>query len=64
MHDPNLAYMFGAQFYLMRDQSVLDINGLEREEVKNLLEETYELPLLSLENQGKWMFTPMLNEHQ
>ncbi|MNY49579.1 Hemin import ATP-binding protein HmuV [compost metagenome] len=64
MHDPNLAFMFGDQFYLMRDQSVLDINGLEREEVKNLLEETYELPLLSLENQGKWMFTPMLNEHQ
>ncbi|WP_447769650.1 ABC transporter ATP-binding protein [Sphingobacterium faecium] len=64
MHDPNLAFMFGDQFYLMRDQSVLDINGLEREEVKNLLEETYELPLLSLENQGKWMFTPMLNENQ
>jgi len=64
MHDPNLAYMFGDQFYLMRDQSVLDINGLEREEVKNLLEETYELSLLSIEKQGKWMFIPMLNENQ
>lgn len=64
MHDPNLAYMFGDQFYLMRDQSVLDINGLEREEVRNLLEETYELPLLSIEKQGKWMFIPMLNENQ
>lgn len=64
MHDPNLAFMFGDQFYLMRDQSVLDINDLEREEVKNLLEETYELPLLSIEKQGKWMFIPMLNENQ
>jgi iron complex transport system ATP-binding protein len=64
MHDPNLAFMFGDQFYLMRDQTVLDINGLEREEVKNLLEETYELPLLSLEKQGKWIFVPMLNENQ
>lgn len=63
MHDPNLAFMFGDQFYLMRDNSLFDINGMEQEEVKNLLEETYELSLLSLENQGKWMFVPKLNEN-
>ncbi|WP_426792137.1 ABC transporter ATP-binding protein [Sphingobacterium sp. WOUb80] len=61
MHDPNMAYLFGDQFYLMKDHRLLDLDGMEREEVRELLEQTYQLPLISLENQNKWMFVPMLN---
>lgn len=60
MHDPNMAYLFGDQFYLMKDNRLVDLHGLEREQVRELLEQTYQLPLISLENQKKWMFVPML----
>jgi ABC-type cobalamin/Fe3+-siderophores transport systems, ATPase components len=61
MHDPNMAFLFGDQFYLMKDHRLVDLDGMEREEVRELLEQTYQLPLISLENQNKWMFVPMLN---
>jgi iron complex transport system ATP-binding protein len=61
MHDPNMAFLFGDQFYLMKDHSLVDLHGMEREHVRKLLEETYQLPLISLENQEKWMFVPMLS---
>jgi len=61
MHDPNMAYLFGDQFYLMKDHTLVDLDGMEREQVRKLLEQTYQLPLISLENQNKWMFVPMLN---
>ncbi len=60
MHDPNMAYLFGDQFYLMKDNRLVDLHGLEQEPVRELLEQTYQLPLISLENQKKWMFVPML----
>lgn len=60
MHDPNMAYLFGDQFYLMKDNRLVDLHGLEQEQVRELLEQTYQLPLISLENQKKWMFVPML----
>lgn len=60
MHDPNMAFLFGDQFYLMKDNRLVDLHGLDREQVRNLLEQTYQLPLISLENQKKWMFVPML----
>ncbi len=61
MHDPNMAYLFGDQFYLMKDNTLVDLDGMEREQVRKLLEQTYQLPLISLENQKKWMFVPLLN---
>lgn len=61
MHDPNMAYLFADQFYLMKDRALVDLNDMNREEVQELLEQTYQLPLISLENQGKWMFVPRLN---
>jgi iron complex transport system ATP-binding protein len=61
MHDPNMAYLFADQFYLMKDKALVDLNDMNREEVQELLEQTYQLPLISLENQGKWMFVPRLN---
>lgn len=60
MHDPNMAYLFGDQFYLMKDHTLMDLDGMEREQVRELLEQTYQLPLISLENQNKWMFVPQL----
>lgn len=60
MHDPNMAYLFGDQFYLMKDNRLVNLHGLEQEQVRELLEQTYQLPLISLENQKKWMFVPML----
>lgn len=64
MHDPNMAYFFGDQFYLMKDNRLLDLHGLEQEQVRELLEQTYQLPLISLENQKKWMFVPMLGANR
>jgi len=64
MHDPNMAYLFGDQFYLMKDNRLLDLHGLEQEQVRELLEQTYQLPLISLENQKKWMFVPMLGANR
>jgi len=63
MHDPNMAYLFGDHFYLMQDNTLLDLQGMDREQVRKVLEQTYELPLISLENQGKWMFAPVLHTH-
>lgn len=63
MHDPNMAYLFGDHFFLMKDNALLDLQHLNREQVREVLEETYQLPLISLENQGKWMFAPMLHTH-
>ncbi|WP_343318773.1 ABC transporter ATP-binding protein [Sphingobacterium multivorum] len=61
MHDPNMAFLFGDHFYLMKDNRLVDLHGLNREQVRNLLEQTYQLPLISLENQKKWMFVPRLS---
>jgi len=60
MHDPNMAFLFGDHFYLMQDNTLVDLQDKDREQVREILEQTYQLPLVSLENQGKWMFTPML----
>lgn len=62
MHDPNMAYLFGDHFYLMQDNTLVDLQEMNREQVREVLEETYQLPLISLENQGKWMFVPKLHE--
>lgn len=64
MHDPNMAYLFGDHFYLMQDNTLVDLQAMNREQVRKVLEQTYELPLISLENQGKWMFAPMLHTTQ
>jgi len=63
MHDPNMAYLFGDHFYLMQENTLVDLQSLNREQVREVLEQTYQLPLISLENQGKWMFAPMLHMH-
>jgi iron complex transport system ATP-binding protein len=60
MHDPNLAFMFGDRFYLMQNNQLIDIQSLENKEVHQLLEETYQLPLHPLDNQGKLMFMPLI----
>ncbi|WP_104382737.1 ABC transporter ATP-binding protein [Sphingobacterium sp. HMA12] len=64
MHDPNMAYLFGDHFYLMQENTLVDLQSLNREQVREVLEQTYQLPLISLENQGKWMFAPMLHMHK
>lgn len=64
MHDPNMAYLFGDNFYLMKDNTLVDLQGMDRDQVRSLLEQTYQLPLISLDNQGKWMFVPMVNQQK
>lgn len=60
MHDPNLAFMFGDRFYLMQNNRLIDIQALENKEIQHVLEETYQLPLHPLNNQGKLMFMPLI----
>ncbi|WP_398455940.1 ABC transporter ATP-binding protein [Sphingobacterium thalpophilum] len=60
MHDPNMAYLFGDHFYLMQDNTLIDLQHRSREQVREQLEQTYQLPLNSMVNQGKWMFVPAL----
>ena len=35
-------------------------NNYNQEEIKNILQETYQLPLLNLTHQGKQLFVPQL----
>lgn len=60
MHDPNLAFMYGERFYVMQNNKLVDIQALSSNEVHSLLEETYQLPLHLLDNQGKRMFMPLI----
>ncbi|QBQ42886.1 ABC transporter ATP-binding protein [Sphingobacterium psychroaquaticum] len=62
MHDPNLAFMFGDAFYVMRGQELSSLQDLDSSAVKKLLEETYQLPLMGLDNQGKPLFVPQLKQ--
>ncbi|MDM1548474.1 ABC transporter ATP-binding protein [Empedobacter falsenii] len=60
MHDPNLAFMYGDQFYMMKNHQLVDLENYNQEEIKNILQETYQLPLLNLTHQGKQLFVPQL----
>ncbi|MFZ4928048.1 ABC transporter ATP-binding protein [Chryseobacterium sp. Mn2064] len=60
MHDPNLAFLFGDEFFVMQNHNLVAVQSLEKEELHQLLEDTYELPLLGLDNQGTPIFTPLL----
>ncbi|MCS4304184.1 ABC transporter ATP-binding protein [Chryseobacterium sp. BIGb0232] len=60
MHDPNLAFLFGDEFFVMRHHELVAVQSLKKDELKQLLEETYEVPLLALDNQGTPMFAPQL----
>ncbi|WP_025125055.1 ABC transporter ATP-binding protein [Myroides odoratimimus] len=60
MHDPNLAFMYGERFYLMQNKQLIDIQEVQGEELHRLLEETYQLTLHRIDNQGKPMFMPLI----
>lgn len=60
MHDPNLAFMYGDRFYLMQKKQLTDMQTLQKGELHRLLEETYQLPLYALDNQGKLMIAPLI----
>lgn len=60
MHDPNLAFLFGERFYVMCNNTLVDIQNLEQQELHKLLEDTYQIPLVMIENQGKQMFIPQI----
>lgn len=60
MHDPNLAFQFGDEFFVMRHRELVAVQSLEKNELKQLLEDTYQVPLLALDNQGTPMFAPQL----
>ncbi|AZA93530.1 Uncharacterized ABC transporter ATP-binding protein HI_1470 [Chryseobacterium nakagawai] len=60
MHDPNLAFQFGDDFFVMRHHELVIVQSMETDELKRLLEETYQVPLLALNNQGTPMFAPQL----
>ncbi|MBV8327772.1 ABC transporter ATP-binding protein [Chryseobacterium sp.] len=60
MHDPNLAFMFGDEFFVMRHHELVAVESLDKDELKQLLEETYQVPLSVLDHQGTPIFTPQL----
>ncbi|WP_306350673.1 ABC transporter ATP-binding protein [Flavobacterium sp. '19STA2R22 D10 B1'] len=63
MHDPNLAFMYGDEFYVMRNKGLVELRDLNDLQRGALLEEVYQLPLIFLENQGKLMISPLLQQH-
>lgn len=60
MHDPNLAFMYGDDFYIMQNKQLVDIQNMEENSLHELLEDTYQLPLVRIDNQGKTMYVPKL----
>lgn len=60
MHDPNLAFQFGDDFFVMRHHELVAVQSMETDELKRVLEETYQVPLLALNNQGTPIFAPQL----
>lgn len=60
MHDPNLAFLFGDDFFVMRHNQLVAVQSLEKGELKELLEETYQVPLSVLDHQGTPIFAPQL----
>lgn len=60
MHDPNLAFMFGERFYVMRENQLIDVQYQAEDQLQQLLEETYQLALHPIDNQGKRMFMPLI----
>lgn len=61
MHDPNLALMYGDQFYIMQNKQLVDVQYVKDGELKKLLEDTYQLPLVESIHQGKPIFLPEIN---
>lgn len=62
MHDPNMAFMYGDKFYLTENKRLLDVNECEQEELHQLLEKTYKLPLAYLQNNGRPIYVPTRNK--
>lgn len=60
MHDPNLAFQFGDEFFVMNQNELIPVQSLEKNDLKQLLEDTYQVPLLALDHQGTPMFAPKL----
>lgn len=60
MHDPNLAFMYGDLLYVMQNKKLVDLSTLDNENLQDLLEDTYQLPLVKLDNQGKTIFVPKI----
>lgn len=60
MHDPNLAFMYGDSFFMMKNRQLIDLKNYNQDEIQSILQETYELPLISLSHQGKTLYVPDL----
>lgn len=60
MHDLNLAFMYGDYFYVMQNKQLFDIQDMEEDVLHRLLEDTYQLPLKRIDNQGNMMFVPKI----
>ncbi|WP_300689442.1 ABC transporter ATP-binding protein [Chryseobacterium sp.] len=60
MHDPNLAFLFGDDFFVMHHHELTPVQSLEKDVLKKLLEDTYQVPLSVSDNQGSPIFTPQL----
>lgn len=60
MHDPNMAFMYGDEIFMMKDKNLLSLCNKQPQDIKQILESTYNLPLLLSDNQGKLMFMPSI----
>lgn len=63
MHDPNLAFLYGEHFFVMNEQKLIQIDEkLTENQVVNLLEEIYTVPLSGINYGGKTLVMPKLTE--
>ncbi len=60
MHDPNLAFLFGDDFYVMNDGQLLNIENLSSVELTEVLEDTYGVQLKLIPYQGNYLFVPQI----
>lgn len=60
MHDPNLALLYGDDFYVMENQQLMEITHLESNALKERLEQVYRISLEALSHQNKTVFMPVI----
>ncbi|QNL50881.1 ABC transporter ATP-binding protein [Olivibacter sp. SDN3] len=62
MHDPNLAFLYGDRFYVMRDKKLHPLEEKEEEGLLSTLEKTYHVALTSLHHEGRTLIIPKLKQ--
>lgn len=58
MHDPNLALMYGDDFFVMRKGSLVDLSLLDPEQIHQELEKTYKIKLDCIQNKEHLLYFP------